>query len=309
MSRGRDATARGAVSRLGVRTSRLSDATKGVLLVATGVVVLSPDSLLIRLMTVDEGTLLLLRGAFSFVGYVVLQQLLAGGVVRRDTWRLTRPELAVGFLLGITNVFFVTSILRANAALALVIIASAPAFTAVLSRLFTREVVAARTWIASWVVLAGVAAIFATEPRGGELIGALAALGTSVILAVTLVVRRSQPVRMLPALTLGALITAVVGAPFLNLGSIDGSDIAISVALGFIVLPISLELIWRGPRYISAPEVSLILLLEAILGPALIWLALGDPPTIQAVLAGVLILGTLATHAVLAQRALSSASS
>ena len=94
----------------------------------------------------------------------------------------------------------------------------------------------------------------------------------------------------------------MVGAPFSNLGSIDGSDIAIAVALGLLVLPISLELIWRGPRYISAPEVSLVLLLEAILGPALIWLALGDPPTIQAVLAGVLILGTLATHAVLAQR-------
>lgn len=309
MSRGRDATARGAVSRLGVRTSRLSDATKGVLLVATGVVVLSPDSLLIRLMTVDEGTLLLLRGAFSFVGYVVLQQLLAGGVVRRDTWQLTRPELAVGCLFAAANVLFVTSILRANAALALVIISSAPAFTSVFSRVFAGEAVAARTWIASWVVLAGVAAIFATEPQGGELIGALAALGASVILAVTLVVRRAHQVRVLPALALGALLTAVAGAPFSDPGSIAASDVAIATALGFVVLPVSLELIWRGPRYISAPEVSLILLLEAILGPALIWLALGDPPTIQAVLAGVLILGTLATHAVLAQRALSSASS
>ena len=112
-----------------MRARRLSDGTKGVLLVATGVVVLSPDSLLIRLMTVDEGTLLLLRGAFSLAGYVVLQQLLSSDAVHRDTWRLTRPELAVGFLLGITNVLFVTSILRANAALALVIIASAPAFT------------------------------------------------------------------------------------------------------------------------------------------------------------------------------------
>jgi drug/metabolite transporter (DMT)-like permease len=126
---------------------------------------------------------------------------------------------------------------------------------------------------------------------------------------VTLVVRRAHRVRVLPALALGALLTAVAGAPFSNPGSIAASDVAIAAALGFVVLPVSLELIWRGPRYISAPEVSLILLLEAILGPALIWLALGDPPTIQAVLAGVLILGTLATHAVLAQRALSSASS
>jgi drug/metabolite transporter (DMT)-like permease len=308
MSAGRGGTIPDALSRLGVWTSELSDGTKGVLLVGIGVLVLSPDSLLIRLMTVDEGTLLLLRGAFSFVGYVVLQQLLAGGVVRRDTWQLTRPELAVGCLFAAANVLFVTSILRANAALALVIISSAPAFTSVFSRVFAGEAVAARTWIASWVVLAGVAAIFATEPQGGELIGALAALGASVILAVTLVVRRAHQVRVLPALALGALLTAVAGAPFSDLGSIAASDVAIAVALGFVVLPVSLELIWRGPRYISAPEVSLILLMEAILGPLLIWLALGDPPTIQAVLAGVLILGTLATHAVLAQRALSSPS-
>ena len=204
---------------------------------------------------------------------------------------------------------FVTSILRANAALALVIISSAPAFTSRVQPRLSREVVAARTWIASWVVLAGVAAIFATEPQGGELIGALAALGASVILAATLVVRAlpsgedASRARARGAAHRGGRCTV------LEPGIDRGSDIAIAAALGFLVLPVSLELIWRGPRYISAPEVSLILLLEAILGPALIWLALGDPPTIQAVLAGVLILGTLATHAVLAQRALSSASS
>jgi drug/metabolite transporter (DMT)-like permease len=70
-----------------------------------------------------------------------------------------------------------------------------------------------------------------------------------------------------------------------------------------VVLPVSLELIWRGPRYIAAPEVSLILLLEAILGPAWIWLALGEAPTLQAVLVGVVILGTLGVHSVLSRRA------
>jgi drug/metabolite transporter (DMT)-like permease len=204
----------------------------------------------------------------------------------------------------VANVFFVTSILRANAALALVIVASAPAFTTVFSRVFTGENPAGRTWIASWVVLGGVAAIFATEPQGGELIGALAAVGASVVLAATLVVRRSRPVRMLPSMALGALLTAAVAAPFASLESIPGTDLAIAALGGLIVLPVSLELIWRGPRYLTAPEVSLLLLMETILGPVWVWLALGDPPTLQAVLAGALILGALAAHAVLAQRAL-----
>lgn len=301
------ATARVAVSRLTARARALPVATKGVLLVGVGVLVLSPDSLLIRLITVDEGTLLLFRGAFSLLGYLILLQLLTGGVVRRGTWAMSRPELAISGLMVVANVLFVTSIRHANAALALVLIATAPAFTSVFSRVFAGQVVAARTWIASWVVLAGVAAIFVTEPQGGELIGALAAVGASVVLAATLVVRGSRPVRMLPALALGALLTALVAIPFADPWSVSGSDLAIAALGGLIVLPVSLELIWRGPRYISAPEVSLLLLMEAILGPAWIWLALGDPPTVQAVLAGALILGTLATHAVLTQRALSTA--
>jgi drug/metabolite transporter (DMT)-like permease len=301
------ATARVAVSRLTARARRLPAATKGLLLVGVGVLVLSPDSLLIRLITVDEGTLLLFRGGFSLLGYLILLQLLAGGVARRGTWAMSRPELAIAGLLVVANVLFVTSIRHANAALALVLIATAPAFTSVFSRVFAGQAVAARTWIASSVVLAGVAAIFVTEPQGGELIGALAAVGASVILAATLVVRGSHPVRMLPALALGALLTALVAIPFADPWSVSGSDLAIAALGGLIVLPVSLELIWRGPRYIPAPEVSLLLLMEAILGPAWIWLALGDPPTVQAVLAGALILGTLGTHAVLTQRALSTA--
>jgi drug/metabolite transporter (DMT)-like permease len=296
--------ARAAVARLGARAARLPGPTQGVVIVGVGVLVLSPDALLIRLMTVDEGTLLLLRGGFSLIGYLVLLQILAGGVARRATWTLSRVELVIAALMAVANVLFVTSILRANAALALVIVASAPAFTTVFSRVFAGENPAARTWIASWIVLGGVAAIFATEPQGGELLGALAAVGASVVLAATLVVRRSRPVRMLPSLALGALFTAAVAAPFATLGSIPGTDLAIAAIGGLIVLPVSLELIWRGPRYLTAPEVGLLLLMETIVGPVWIWLALGDPPTLQAVLAGALILGTLAVHAVLAQRAL-----
>jgi len=311
MSRQRRVSPRVSVTRLDGRTSRLPAQAKGVLIVCTGVLVLSPDALLIRLMTVDEGTLLLLRGTFSLVGYLILLQILAGRskhlagyIWRPDEWALSRPELAIGCLMSLANICFVTSIVHAKAALALVIIASAPAFTTVLSRVFGGGAVAARTWIASWLVFAGVAAIFVTEPQGGDLIGALAAVGASVILATTLVVRGARPVRMLRSLALAALLTALVAIPFADPWSVSGSDLALAALAGLIVLPVSMELIWRGPRYISAPEVSLFLLLEAILGPALIWLALGEAPTLQAVLAGALILGTLAAHSVLAQRAL-----
>ena len=42
------------------------------------------------------------------------------------------------------------------------------------------------------------------------------------------------------------------------------------------MVPIATALMFLGPRYIPAPEVGLLLLLESILGPVWVWLVLGE---------------------------------
>ncbi|TNF49572.1 MAG: EamA/RhaT family transporter, partial [Deltaproteobacteria bacterium] len=51
-----------------------------------------------------------------------------------------------------------------------------------------------------------------------------------------------------------------------------------------------------GPRFLPAPEVSLILLTETILGPIWVWLALNEVPQATTLVAGALIISTLAVH-------------
>ena len=308
MSEARAAGGRGdRAARIAARWGALPDVGKGFALVGVGIVILSPDALLIRLMTFDEGTLLFFRGAIAVVGYLALIRIHKGAVGARGSWALTRPEWAIAGLMVVANVLFVTSIRHVNAALALVIITSAPAFTAVLSRL-VGEAIAPRTWIASWVVLGGVGAIFLTAPGGGsDLLGALAAVGASITLAITLTVRRRSPeARMLRSLAVGAALTALVALPFADPLSTSAENLGWALISGLIVLPVSLDLIWRAPRYITAPEVSLVSLMEAVLGPLWIWLFLGEAPTLAAVLCGAVIIGTLATHAELTQRELDS---
>ena len=58
----------------------------------------------------------------------------------------------------------------------------------------------------------------------------------------------------------------------------------------------------RGPRYLSAPEVGLILLLETVLGPLWVWLALGEQPNSRVALAGVVIVATLALTSLVSLR-------
>jgi drug/metabolite transporter (DMT)-like permease len=68
------------------------------------------------------------------------------------------------------------------------------------------------------------------------------------------------------------------------------------IILGGIVLPVSFTMITISPRYLPAPEISLILLTETILGPIWVWLVLSEVPHSTTLLAGLLIVTTLALH-------------
>ena len=94
----------------------------------------------------------------------------------------------------------------------------------------------------------------------------------------------------------GAMLTALVAIPFADPASATGSSLVIAICFNLIGLPLALALILRGPASCGARG-GLILLLETILGPTWVWIALGERPALQTALAGILILVTLAVHA------------
>ena len=111
------------------------------------------------------------------------------------------------------------------------------------------------------------------------------------------VIRSGKEVNMIPANVLGNLSVVVI---VLLLGAqplaITSEEAGLLLLLGGVILPISFAMITLSPRYLQAPEVSLILLIETVLGPIWVWLALGEVPHIKTLIAGVLILGTLLIH-------------
>jgi drug/metabolite transporter (DMT)-like permease len=70
--------------------------------------------------------------------------------------------------------------------------------------------------------------------------------------------------------------------------------------LGIVVMPVGAALITTGPRYLPAPEVSLILLLETVVGPFWVWLVLGEEPSGRAIVGGAIVIAALAGHALAA---------
>ena len=66
---------------------------------------------------------------------------------------------------------------------------------------------------------------------------------------------------------------------------------------GIIIIPIAMALITYGPKLISAPEVSLIMLLETALGPVWVWLVLSEQPLRQTFIGGALVVTAIVVNA------------
>ncbi len=278
---------------------RLPDHAKGLAITVVGTLVLSPDGLLIRLVAVDTWTILFWRGLLIAVALTIGLAV----VHRRDTFARLRAVgwagLAVAVVFSFGSVCFIVAINITSVANTLLIASSAPLFAALSAWIFIGEGVARRTWIAILLASAGIAVILSGSLGGGTLPGDLAALGTAISIAGGFtIIRRYRHVNMIPAMAASGLIVAAVSwfraAPL----SIGGEDVLWLGLMGLVVMPAATALTTLGPRYLPAPEVSLILLLEAVLGPFWVWLVLAEQPSPHAFIGGAVVVAALAGHAI-----------
>jgi len=279
---------------------------KGLLLTFVAVLILSPDALLVRLIHCDVWTLLfwrcLLTGAMQSVFLAVVYR----GQLLQSFRNIGRTGLLSAGVVTCGSFFFVNSLKQTAAANTLIILAATPVFSSLLSWLFLREKIARHTGVSIAICFGGILLIFSGSLSSGLLLGDLLALGATLMWASNLVIlRRGKAVNMIPANLLGNLMVVPVallaGAQPL---AVSATDMTFLLLLGGLVLPISFTMITLGPRYLPAPEVSLILLVETILGPLWVWLALNESPHANTLLAGVLIVGTLTVHTLMSLWAL-----
>jgi len=272
----------------------LSDRTRGTLMVVIGVTVLSFQGLLIRQVSADRWTLICWYGFFMFlslsIGLIVCWRRRAFSRIRAIGW----TGVIAGAIVVGGEILFVSAITLTSIANTLVIVNSSSLLVALLSWMVLREKVPGRTWIAILVGLGGVGVIFHGSLTGGPLAGDLCAFGAAVIFAAYLIfLRHARKINMLPSLALSGLLTALFIIPAARPFSVSGSDLGICFLIGGIILAVGLSLITLAPRYIPATEVSLIKLLEAVLGATWAWLLLEENPGLESLLGGALVIGAL----------------
>ena len=278
------------------RASR--DYRRGLLLTVSGTVLVSFEALFLRLVNADIWAVIWWRGLL--LGITTLAVLIATGRSLQIR-TLGVPGLAAIIAFAATIFFFVAAINATTVANTLVIASAAPLFAAVQSWMFLQERTGRPTWAAVVIVFAGIAIIFSGSVRTSFLLGDLFALAYAACLAAYYVaLRRCPDDHLLSIVACGGLLSALLAWPLAAPASIAESDFWFLLALGVVVVPASTMLLSLGTRYIPAPHVTLIMMLEMILGPLWVWFALSEIPDDTTVFGGVLILMTVVGHSYVA---------
>jgi drug/metabolite transporter (DMT)-like permease len=275
----------------------------GVALAAAGAAAWSMGALIIRLIEVDAWTILFWRSLSIALGALALILILNRGALlpalRASGW----GAVVAGLTMAVSMTLYVNSITRTSVANSLILLSTNPFMAAILAWAFLGERVPARTWAVMAVALLGMTAMVGDSIGGGTWLGDVLAIGCAATFAVTMVVlRRFKHVDMTPQVMMAGLWAVVLVLPLSAPLSAGPRDVALCVFMGIFSLGLGLVLFVKGLRTISAAEGGLIGMLESILAPIWVWIALGEEPRPLALLGGVVVLAAVAAQALMGAR-------
>lgn len=242
------------------------------------------------------------RSLFTVLALLLILPLWQGrGALARIDWGQGALWLS-GVCWSIMFTAFMVALTLTGVARVLITMAFGPLLTAWLARVVTGHPLPGRTWIAITVAGCGMAWMFVGQlDRGGTgdaWLGAFIALGVPVAAAINwTVLQRSQAcgqaLDLVPAVLLGAVISAVAIGPFAWPFAASAPDLAWLAALGVGQLAIPCVLAVLAARVLPAAEVSLLGLLEIVFGIALVWAIAGEAPQPEVMTGGALVIGAL----------------
>jgi len=267
---------------------------KGIILAATGVFIISFDALLVRIAGTNVWNIIFWRGIFmgiSLTAFLILRD----GVYRlldfRNNWIKTIVSSAIFVVSGAG---FVLSVENTTVANTVVILSMAPLFAALFTRTFLGEPVSSKTWIAMIVSLIGVIIIFQDSLGSLNLKGDIIAVITAASMGLNLTFLRKNPeLKRTPIVCISGFMLGFAFLPLSNPFDMGVNSYIVLGAMGLFQMPLAMIFMASATRYISSPEAGMFQLIESVLGPVWVWLAIGEKPPKATFIGGAIILLTL----------------
>lgn len=278
----------------------------GLALAAFGALVITPDTFFMRLTGMDGLQMIAWRGLSTGTVFLLAWVISHRGHLVRDA-RIIGSRLGVAIIAtNMVNVaLFSLGVATAPVSVVLFAVATIPIFAAIFAQVFAGERAAPVTWVATAAVLGGIGlAVFGRDTAGvgfnmASLAGALAGFGVAAALAATFVTIRHRPelpvlpVMGLASLTLGAISALTIGSEAMMQGNVWAALMS-----GALILPVSFAALAYANRHTAAVNVSLLMLLETILGPVWVWLGIGEAMSFWEIVGGAIVVISLALYIV-----------
>lgn len=290
---------------------------KGVLIATFGVVCVTPDAVLLRWAAATGAKLAaVVFWKCVFMAIVVYAYSTTEG---GQSAALKHPGkvVAMGLTQAVSIICLSYAFELTYAANAVLCYSMHPLWSGVLGRVFLKDVLPTRTILALFGALGAMCVMFAPDlasgaaPQGKNGLGDALAIATSVTMAAFLTMARGSS-RVAPdvsvslASAIGLLLAAlgVATVSFYNgtsilAGMTPAGFVACAVdglAVGIVNVAFAV-----APAYITAAQIGLISLIEAVFGPVWVFVIYHEVPPIFSIVGGVLIVAILAAHELFAK--------
>lgn len=274
------------------------------------------SALFIRLADVPPLAAAFWRAAFAGIAFLPF---FAFPNLRRQWRGLSAKTLlalcGATFIVVIHNILFITSLSYTSVAASTVLTCTQPIFTAFLGAIFIRETVSKRAILG----LAGamVGAVLISLPQGGNttLKGNLLALAAAVTIAVYVLCSRKlrQRIPTFPfmfTVHLGSVVYLFLIAKGFSvpLSGFDADSWRALLLLGLVPTFIGHSLLTYSIGYLKAYLVSLVIVGEPVGATVLVAIFLGEIPSWQTVIGGVIVLGSILIAVLEKERRISAVS-
>lgn len=218
-----------------------------------------------------------------------------------------RFGLLSGLMWSVMFSCFMIALTLTTVANTLIVMSISPLLTALFAWAFLRQRINPRTWLAIICAFGGIVWMFAkglAHTSQSQLLGMAIALAVPLASSVNVITikKAGNTIDLIPAIFLGGVISAL--AMLVPAWPLQASwhDIGILAILGFFQLGLPCMLLLKASEFLTAPEISLLALLEVLLGPLWAWLGAGEVPLPDTLIGGSVVLGALLFNELVAMR-------
>ena len=275
----------------------LDNKSKGIVLAVFGVLLLTPDTLFMRLSVLEKwqlgGWRGVLMGATLFFIWIFSRK---SGRKSEFLTTFSIPGLLIVGAMAVNSVSFTLGVSETSVIVVLTALATMPLLTALLSVFFLNEQQNLISWLILILAVCGISlAVSGSDtaknaPDGSVILGASYGLISALGISFTFTMVRKYPnLSVMPATSIGCIISGVFCFYLSNEPNLNFSAPFSVIAMGIIILPFSFALLLIAPKYTRASTVSLIMLLELVLGSFWVWLVIDEQPSLQMIIGALIV--------------------